>query len=464
MIEAVGLLGSHAILPLATLSCFFRAPIYGVEYLTCNMPSVYLESYGCQMNLADSELILGQLARSGYWRTDDPSAADLILVNTCAIREHAEERIHARLGQLTSRKLVRPDLRIGVTGCLAQHARERLLDSAPLLDFVIGPDAYRRLPEIVHGGPCVDVRLDRDEDYADIAPQRSVGVRAWITVMRGCNRFCAFCVVPYVRGRERSLPADAVIEQVQAAATQGFREVVFLGQTVNAYRHDKIDFGELLRRTNRVDGILRIRFTSPHPCDMTESVIDAMAECSKVCPHLHLPVQSGSTTVLERMGRGHSADEYVRLVEKLRANIPALAISTDLIVGFPGEKAEDFAATLDLVRTVRFDHAFMFKYSRREHTRAAKWAETVAEAEKGERLQELIGLQEHIGAEINAQLVGSEVEVLVEGVARRRNGDWAGKTPQFKTAVLSADHIAPGDLVTARIEKTTAHTLIASAI
>jgi tRNA-2-methylthio-N6-dimethylallyladenosine synthase len=447
----------------AALSCAASASIYGSWNSACNMPSVYVESYGCQMNLADTELMLGHLVRSGYKCTNDPAAADVILVNTCAIREHAEERIYGRLGSLARHKIERPHVRIGLTGCLAQHAREGLLDSVPCLDFIVGPDAYRRLPRLLEGGPLVDVRLDRDETYADMAPQREAGVRAWITVMRGCDRFCAFCVVPYVRGRERSLPVDAVLEQVRSAAADGYREVVFLGQTVNAYRHGAVDFAALLRHANAVDGILRIRFTSPHPCDMTDSVIDAVAGCDKVCPQIHLPVQSGSTPVLARMERGYSADEYLRLVERLRTAVAELAISTDIMVGFPGESEKDFEATLDLMRAARHDHAFMFKYSRRDHTRAAKWEETVSEEEKGRRLQEVIRLQEQIAGEINAKLVGSEVEVLVEGPARRSEGRLVGKTPQFKTTVFPGNVAAVGSLVTVRVQDSTAHTLSGTA-
>jgi tRNA-2-methylthio-N6-dimethylallyladenosine synthase len=447
----------------AALSCSSAVSIYCRWKSACNMPSVYVESFGCQMNLADTELMLGHLVRSGYECTKDPAAADVILVNTCAIRDHAEERIYGRLGALARHKLERPHVRIGLTGCLAQHARETLLDLVPCLDFVVGPDAYRRLPRLIEGGPFVDVRLDRDETYADLAPQREAGVRAWVTIMRGCDRFCTFCVVPYVRGRERSLPADAVLDQVRSAAAEGYREVVFLGQTVNAYRHGGVDFGALLRRANEVDGIVRFRFTSPHPCDMTDSVISAMADCEKVCPQIHLPVQSGSTPVLTRMDRGYSAAEYLRLVERLRTAVPEIALSTDIMVGFPGESAKDFEATLDLMRATRFDHAFMFKYSRREHTRAAKWDESVSEEEKGRRLQEVIQLQERISAEINAKAVGTEVEVLVEGPARRSAGRLVGKTPQFKTTVFPGEVAAVGSVVTVRVQDSTAHTLIGTA-
>jgi tRNA-2-methylthio-N6-dimethylallyladenosine synthase len=423
------------------------------------MPSVYIETYGCQMNLADTELMRGHLAHSGYTAATDPAAADVILLNTCAIRERAEERIFGRLGALAQHKLRRPHVQIGLAGCMAQHFRDRLL-SETQLDFVVGPDAYRRLPALLGGDPFVDVRLDGVETYADVAPERGAGVRAWITIMRGCDKFCTFCIVPYVRGRERSLALGAVLEQVRDAVAQGYREVVFLGQTVNAYRDDDHDFGTLLRAADRIDGVQRIRFTSPHPSDMRASVIDAMATCPTVCPQLHLPVQSGSTPVLQRMQRGYDVDEYLRLVEDLRAAIPGLALSTDIIVGFPGESERDFEATLELMRAVRFDSAFMFQYSRRDHTKAAKWDETVSDAEKGRRLQAVIAQQERIAAEINAALLGADVEVLVEGPARRREGWMAGKTAHFKTAVFPAAGARPGELVQVRVTDSTAHTLI----
>jgi tRNA-2-methylthio-N6-dimethylallyladenosine synthase len=279
--------------------------------------------------------------------------------------------------------------------------------------------------------------------------------------MRGFDKFCTFCIVPYVRGRVRSVPAGAVLEQVRDAVAQGHREVVFLGQTVNAYRDGATDFGALLQAADRVEGVTRIRFTSPHPSDMRDSAVEAMATCATVCPQLHLPVQSGSNSVLERMERGYTAEEYLHLVDRLRAAVPGIALSTDIIVGFPGETAEDFEATLALMRAVRFDNAFMFKYSRRDHTKAGKWDETVSETEKAARLQAVIALQEQLSAQINAGLVGQEVEVLVEGPARRRAGWLAGKTPHFKTTVFPAAGASPGDLVRVRVASSTAHTLVA---
>ena len=426
--------------------------------------SVYIETYGCQMNIADTELILGLLKPQGYESTPRPESADVILLNTCAIREHAEERIIGRLGDLVQHKARKPGVVLGLTGCMAQHHRDALLDKAPFLDLVLGPDAYRNLPALLAqesaDEPLVSVRLDRDETYADIAPARGEGVRAWVTIMRGCDKFCTFCIVPYVRGRERSVPASALLDQVRELADQGYKEVVYLGQTVNAYRDGEVDFGRLLRQTARIDGVERIRFTSPHPSDMDASAIDALATCDKVAPYLHLPLQAASNRVLERMERGYSIEEYAALVDRLRAAIPHLALSTDIIVGFPGEEEDDFRATYDFMAEVRYDFAFMFKYSAREGTRAYKWGETLSEAEKGQRLQEIIRLQEGIGAEINQQRVGQTVEVLVEGPAKKQK-DWlAGKDPQFKTVVFPGNGARPGDLVPVRVTSANAHTLV----
>src|ERR1700688_983135 len=315
-------------------------------------PRVFIETYGCQMNIADSELVSGVLRRAGYAPAVRLEDADVILLNTCAIREHAEERVLGRLGDLARLKQARPELRLGLLGCMAQHNRAALVAKAPWLDVVAGPDSYRRLPELLGRArfdPAVDVRLDRGETYADIVPAHERGVRAFVTAMRGCDRFCAFCVVPYVRGRERSMPPEAILADIRGLAARGVREVVLLGQTVNAYRFDGIDFGRLLRLVAAVDGVERIRFTSPHPSDMSDSVIEAMATEPKVQPSLHLPVQSGSDRILAAMERGYTVDECLRLVERMRAAIPGIALSTDIIVGFHGEEGADFRATLDLM-------------------------------------------------------------------------------------------------------------------
>ncbi|HEV8712980.1 MAG TPA: tRNA (N6-isopentenyl adenosine(37)-C2)-methylthiotransferase MiaB [Candidatus Binatia bacterium] len=428
---------------------------------------VYIETYGCQMNLADTELIVGLLKPHGYEPTQVAAQADVILLNTCAIREHAEERVLGRLGELVRHKTRRPGVLLGLTGCMAQHHRERLLDKAPFLDLVLGPDAYRTLPALLvqedKDEPLVSVRLDRDETYADITPARGEGVRAWVTVMRGCDKFCTFCIVPYVRGRERSIPLAALLAQVRELAAQGYKEVVYLGQTVNAYRDGDRDFADLLRRTAEVDGIERIRFTSPHPADMSERVVEAMATCPKVAPYLHLPLQAASDRVLARMARGYTVEQYAALVERLRAAVPRLALSTDIIVGFPGEEEIDLRATYDFMAETRYDSAFMFKYSAREGTKAYKWTETLSEEEKGRRLQEVIALQERISAEINQQTIGQTVEVLIEGPAKRQEGWLAGKSGQFKTVVFPSTGARPGEIVPVRVVSATAHTLVGEA-
>jgi tRNA-2-methylthio-N6-dimethylallyladenosine synthase len=426
-------------------------------------PTVYLETYGCQMNIADTELVGGILRRAGYATADHPAAADVVLINTCAIREHAEERVLGRLGELVRFKHERPSMRIGLLGCMAQHNRASVLKKAPWLDLVAGPDSYRRLPEMLghlRFDPIVDVRLDRGETYAGVGADHASGVRAYVTAMRGCDKFCAFCVVPYVRGRERSVPPDAIVAEVAELAARGVREVVLLGQTVNAYRFDEVDFGRLLGMVASIEGIERIRFTSPHPADMTDSVIGAMAVEPKVQPHLHLPVQSGSNRILAAMERGYSVEHYLELVARLRAAVPGIALSTDVIAGFCGEERTDFEATLDLMRTVGFDSAFTFKYSVREHTRAFRLGDTVDEEEKGRRLAELIALQESIALARNREIVGRKFPVLVEGHARRGAGMMTGKTPHFKTAIFpGAPGIEPGAIVNIRVESVTAHSL-----
>ena len=423
---------------------------------------IYIETYGCQMNVADSELMLGQLRAARYERVERPAEADVILVNTCAIREHAEQRIYGRLGELSRYKVRRPGVVLGVAGCMAQHLKGRLLERVPQVDLVVGPDGYRDLPLLIEQAreePILATRLSRDETYGDLAPARADGVRAWVSIMRGCDKFCTFCIVPYVRGRERSLPADEVIRQVEHAAAEGFQEIVFLGQTVNAYRHEGVDFADLLHRADRVPGIRRIRFTSPHPADMTDRAVDAIATCEKVCPQVHLPLQSGSNAVLERMRRIYTIEKYEALVEKLRAAVPGLALSTDIIVGFPGETDADFEATRAAMRRIGYDSAFLFKYSARSGARSAEWPETVSDDEKARRITVLIEEQKEASLERNAAAVGSTVEVLVEGPAKRNPEQWFGKTEHFKTAVFPHRGERVGDLVRMRVAAASPYTL-----
>jgi tRNA-2-methylthio-N6-dimethylallyladenosine synthase len=430
-------------------------------------PRVYLETYGCQMNVADSQTVSAVLRRAGYVTADRIDDADVVLLNTCAIREHAEEKVLHRLKELARLKQSRPEVKLGLLGCMAQHNRLAIMEKAAFLDVVAGPDSYRRLPEMIgHAGydASIDVRLDRAETYADITPEYGGGVRAYVTAMRGCDKFCAFCVVPYVRGRERSIPPSDLMREVGELAARGVKEVVLLGQTVNAYRFGDTDFGALLKMIATIDGIERIRFTSPHPSDTTNSLIDAMAAEPKVQPHLHLPLQSGSDRILAAMERGYTVAEYLDLVGRVRAAVPGVAISTDIIVGFHGEEAADFEATIAIMREVGYDAAFMFKYSVREYTRAFRLGDSVSEDEKGRRLMALIELQEEMSLACNRAMIGREFPVLVEGPARRGGGMLAGKTPQFKTAIFAGDSapIAAGDTVKVRVASATGHSLMCS--
>ncbi|HTK31529.1 MAG TPA: tRNA (N6-isopentenyl adenosine(37)-C2)-methylthiotransferase MiaB [Candidatus Saccharimonadaceae bacterium] len=431
------------------------------------MQRVFLETYGCQMNVADSETMAGVLVRAGLTLVDRPEDADAVLLNTCAIREHAEQRVLGRLGEFAHLKLTRPDLVVGVAGCMAQHLRQRLIGRSRVLDLVVGPDGYRHLPDLLRraaGEPVAHVRLDRDETYGDLEPRRTPGVRAWVTVQRGCDKFCTYCVVPFTRGRERSLPLDDLVRQVEGAVRDGFREVVFLGQTVNSYRHGAHDFADLLRAANDVPGLARVRFTSPHPSDMSERVIAAIAESPRVCKHVHLPLQSASDTMLKAMNRTYTILQYRAVVARLRAAMPGLGLSTDIIVGFPGETPEDFAATARYLEETRFDSAFLFKYSARPDTRAYQWPETVDEAEKGRRLQALIDLQHRVSGELNDAALGREVEVLVESVARRNPAQLYGKSDEFRTVVFPNDGTAPGTLRRVRVVGATPITLFGEPI
>ncbi|MDH4045103.1 MAG: tRNA (N6-isopentenyl adenosine(37)-C2)-methylthiotransferase MiaB [Gemmatimonadota bacterium] len=382
---------------------------------------VYIETYGCQMNVADSELMLGVLGREGYVVTDDPAAADLMLVNTCAVRDNAEQRVIGRMGELKRYK--RPGVVLGVVGCMAQRLGRRLLDEAPHVDLVIGPDGYRALPELVSnardGARAADTAFKSWEHYEDVPAVRTDRVGAFVTVQRGCDYRCTFCIVPMTRGRERSRRLGDVITEVGTLAEQGVTEVTLLGQTVNSYHDGEHDFADLLRSVGAVSGVRRVRFTSPYPTEFTDRVVAAMADVPAVCEHVHLPVQSGSSRVLKRMGRRYSREDYLAVVDRLRAAVPNLGLTTDIIVGFPGESEADFGATESLVREVGFDDAYTFKYSPREGTGALRLPEAVPDAVAGGRLERLIATVRDVARRRNAALVGTTHEVLVEKPARR---------------------------------------------
>jgi tRNA-2-methylthio-N6-dimethylallyladenosine synthase len=382
---------------------------------------IYIETYGCQMNVADTELMLGLLGREGYVPTDDPAAADVLLVNTCAVRDNAEQRVIGRMGELKRYK--RPGTVLGVVGCMAQRLGRRLLDEAPHVDLVIGPDGYRALPELIGGAAgghrAADVAFRQWEHYEDVPAVRGPRVGAFVTVQRGCDYRCTFCIVPMTRGRERSRKLAEVVREVRQLAEQGITEVTLLGQTVNSYHDGSADFADLLRAVGAVPGIRRLRFTSPYPTDFTDRVLDALARVPAVCQHVHLPAQSGSTGLLKRMGRRYGREEYLAVVGRLRAAVPGLGLTTDLIVGFPGETEADFADTVSLVREVGFDDAYTFRYSPREGTGALRLPDPVPDAVAAERLERLIAVVRQVARRRNAGLVGGVHEVLAEKVARR---------------------------------------------
>src|SRR4051794_9056687 len=357
-------------------------------------PTVYIETYGCQMNVSDSELMLGSLEANGYRSVDGPDGADVILLNTCAIRDHAEQRVIGRLGEL--KRNMKPTTVMGVTGCMAQRLGPRLLESARHVSLVVGPDAYRALPQLVNdarrGEKSIKTSFDLEEHYEDFQPKRFDKVKAWIPVQRGCDYRCTYCIVPYTRGAERSRALADVVRETRDVVASGMTEVVMLGQTVNSYNDGVHDFADLLRAVGSVTGIQRLRFTSPHPNDFSERVIAALAEVPTVCEHVHLPMQSGSTNVLKRMLRRYSRDEYFECLARLRAAVPGLSVTTDIIVGFPGESDADFEETLSAVHEAQFADAFMFKFSARDGTPATRmppeW--TVTDAVASDRMDRLV--------------------------------------------------------------------------
>jgi tRNA-2-methylthio-N6-dimethylallyladenosine synthase len=436
----------------------------------------YVETYGCQMNVADSEMMLGVLADAGYAATQDPGDADLILLNTCAVREKAEERVFGRVGTLAGLKAKNPRLLLGITGCMAEHLKEKIHERAPAVDLIVGPDGYRRLAEHLvraEGGDHVrDTVLDRHETYEGLDPARvdDGGVIGRVTIQRGCDKFCTFCVVPYTRGRERGVAPREILRQVRALAAAGYKEVQLLGQTVNSYVYEDVGFAELLTAVAAVEGIERVRFTSPYPLDFSPAVIAAMAASPKICKHVHLPLQTASDSVLTRMKRGYSYGEFQALVSALRAAMPEIAITTDILVGFCDETEEEFSEILRAQEELRFDGAFMFAYSEREGTYAArKMPDTVPEAVKQRRLAETITVQRRVNADINAGQVGRRERVLIEGPSKRSlqkgEAEWLGRTDTFRSVIVPAGPgIAPGTLVDVVIERANAATLFGRAL
>jgi tRNA-2-methylthio-N6-dimethylallyladenosine synthase len=430
-------------------------------------PTVYIETYGCQMNVSDTELMLGKLTESGYDSVAEPDGADVILINTCAIREHAEQRVIGRIGEMKSR--MKQGAVVGVTGCMAQRLGAQLLDRARHVSLVIGPDGYRDLPLLIErargGMRATATDFDLEEHYEDFTPRRFEGVKAWIPVQRGCDYRCTYCIVPTTRGPERSRRLSEVVRETEAVVASGISEIVLLGQTVNSYFDGERDFADLVRAVGCVPGVKRLRFTSPHPNDFSERVVRALAETESVCEHVHLPMQSGSSRTLKRMLRRYSREGYLECVSELRAAIPDLSLTTDIIVGFPGETEDDFAETLSAVEAVGFDDAYTFKFSPRDGTPATRFpvSESVADDVASDRLARLIATVRGGTRERNIKLLGQRREVLVEKAARR-GGLLQSRTRDFKVVMIPGDASLIGRYLNVELTGTTGSTFIGQVV
>jgi len=432
---------------------------------------LFVETYGCQMNVGDTEIVVSVMQSEGYVYTDRIDEADIILINTCSIRDNAEQRIWGRLAEMKRLRKAKPALLVGVIGCMAERLKEKLVEGPHGVDIVAGPDAYRDLPRLVReaeaGHKGVSVLLSTEETYAEIAPVRldRNGVSAFISIMRGCNNFCSYCVVPYTRGRERSRDAATIVAEAQSLFDNGYREVTLLGQNVNSYCAGEVDFPELMRRVASVSPLLRVRFATSHPKDMSDRLLEVMASMPNICRSIHLPAQSGATSMLDRMNRKYTREWYLDRIAAIRRYMPDCGITTDLIAGFSGETEEEHAATLSLMREVGYDFAYMFKYSERPGTFAAKHLpDDVPDEVKSRRLSEIIALQNELGLASYRRDIGREYEVLVEGTSKRDAGQLSGRTSQNKTVVFDRGTHGVGDYVRVRITGCTAATLFGEAL
>jgi tRNA-2-methylthio-N6-dimethylallyladenosine synthase len=446
---------------------------------------LYLETYGCQMNVYDSELVASIMIDMDYELVDNYETADAIFLNTCAIRENAEQRVWGQLTRFKKLKEQKPELIIGVLGCMAKHLEEEIHEKRPYVNVVLGPDSYKKLPELIRPVSTknssipllqeiqnefslseyrdfkfqIDTRLSRTEVYEDIAPVRFTQFTAWIAVMRGCDNFCTFCVVPYTRGRERSRSVESVVEEAKKAVNQGYSEICLLGQNVNSYRDKGRDFAVLMEKVSDIHGVKRIRFTSPHPKDFPETLLHLIAERDNICKHIHMPVQSGSDRILDLMNRTYTRDEYFRLIDVTRKIIPDVALTTDVITGFPTETDRDHEDTVDLFRRVQFDAAYTFKYSPRIGTKAYAMTDDVSEEIKSARLQEIMELQRQIGEKKVLCEIGTIRDVLVEDVSRKSEQHFFAKTGKSQTVIIPRGDYKRGDYVKVRITRTEGQTL-----
>ncbi len=433
------------------------------------MNSVYIETYGCQMNVYDTEIVETILQRDGYIMSNDPESASIILLNTCSVRENAHKTVLRRIDTLKLLKKSNDKMILGVIGCMAQCLKDELLEEGLGVDIIAGPDTYKDLPNLISrfratGVKDSELKLSRTETYSDVFPTHDEGANAFIAVMRGCDNVCSFCVVPYARGRERSRDPENVAEEARKLAEQGFKQVTLLGQNVNSYKYDGCTFADLIERVSEVDGIERIRFTSPHPKDFPAPLIEVVRDNPKVCKHIHLPLQSGNNRILEMMRRTYTQTEYIGLASILRKQIPSVALTTDVIVGFPTETEEEYQDTLRVMRGVEFDSAFMFKYSERKHTLAErKYTDDVSDKDKTSRITRLVDLQRKISFKRNNAHLGEVFEVLVEGRGKKPD-QLLGRNDGNKIVVFPDNGARVGEFVNVRIDEVTPNTLIGESV
>lgn len=454
-----------------------------------NSKKLFIESYGCQMNFSDSEIVASILSDQGFNTTKNLQEADLVLVNTCSIRDKAEQTVRKRLEKYNAVKKHNPKMKVGVLGCMAERLKSKFLEEEKIVDMVVGPDAYKDLPnllkEVEEGRDAVNVILSKDETYGDISPVRlgGNGVTAFVSITRGCDNMCTFCVVPFTRGRERSRNPQSILQEVNDLAEKGYKEITLLGQNVDSYlwyggglkkdfknasemqKATATNFAQLLDLVALAQPKMRIRFSTSNPQDMTEDVLHAMAKHPNICNYIHLPVQSGSTRILKEMNRQHTREEYMQLIDQVRAIIPDCGISQDMISGFPTETEADHQDTLSLMEYVKYDFGFMFMYSERPGTLAArKLEDDIPNEVKKRRLQEIIQLQQEHSAYRTQQFVGKTLEVLIEKESKKSDGDWSGRIEQNTVAVFPKEHYKPGDFVMVHIESCTSTTLIGKAV
>ena len=436
------------------------------------MSKIYIETYGCQMNFADSEIVASLLQKEGYGVTKEIAEADYVLINTCAIRDNAEQRIRKRLRELRAQQQHNPQLRIGILGCMAERLQSQLMVEEENVSFAVGPDAYRRLPELLRqvrtlGVKAAETELSTTETYDNIEPVRlnSNGISAYISIMRGCQNYCAYCVVPYTRGRERSRDPETIVAEARSLWQQGYKEVTLLGQNVNSYRwkdgENTVDFPELMRRVAEVSPRMRVRFATSHPKDLSDKLLEVMASYDNICKCIHLPVQSGSDRMLKLMNRHYDSAWYLDRIAAIRRYMPDCSITTDVIAGFCSETEEEHQMTLEMFRKVRYDYAYMFKFSMRPNTYAEKHlVDDVPDEVKTRRLEEIIALQGQIALENNQQEIGKTYEVLVEGESHRSKEQLFGRNSQNKVIVFDRHDVLPGQYVRVKVVRCTAATLI----